>query len=477
MFGTKTIDINESDNNKITVGIIGDSPAKHTGFGQVVKQFADGLHEAGMNVHVLCLLDRHASDYQGDFPYRLWDVPAFDDLAHENWTRFVRIVRPHVLLFITDPGNLWFYFQDIMREKGGRGYEKIQFVKHGNPNFIPNIVSYTPIEGKDVEDGHIMALELVDQTGGIPVVYNDFARQVVAKKSVIDVRVVPHGLDHAEFRPYSDEEKRVLRELVGWDKYFVVGFGGVNKRIKRLDVALHTARALKDKNLHEGIVFYVHTNPDNPTMNGYKLREIARDLDVLDMVFFKNVDGASSYWIGKERDGRAVEQAMQIAGQVPDTPEKRGFLWGTYDFISMLNCFDIFVDTSSIEGWGFWPGEAMACGVPTLIIDDRGNRRSIYKDGPYWIPTVDPDLWPTWDNSARLAIAHPKVIASSILDFKNDLKMRRGYAKSGLRVANQYKWGPPKKAIVAIVREAYNRDWGQPQETIDPLKTIELRVR
>ena len=385
------------------------------------------------------------------------------------------MTRPHVVVFITDPGNLYFYLSSLTHNDPS-GAEKIRVKRHGQ-YFIPNIVSYTPIEGMDVEDGHIIALELVEQSGGIPIVYNDFARSVVKRKSSVNVRVVPHGLDHAPFKQYTPHERKVMRQLVGLDDFFVVGFGGVNKRIKRLDVALHTARWLKDNDLHHGIKFYIHTNAWNPTMNGYRLFEIARDLDVLDVVLFKDVDGANSYWIGKHRDGGSLEQALQIQGQVPDTPQARGFLWNSYDFISMLNCFDIFVDISSVEGWGFWPGEAMACGVPTLIIDDHGNRRSIYKDGPYWIPSLDPWTWPTWDNSARLAIAHPKVIAEAILEFKNDYPaMRKTYSYSGLRVANQYKWSRPKKAMALIVKEAYDKDWSN--EIGDaPLKTVEIKVK
>lgn len=438
-------------NTDIVLACILDSPKLHTGFANAGNPLLQGFHDAGIKVTCYGLLD-HNPDTKGVLPYEFRPVPFLDDLAHETFGFFLREKKPDAIFFLTDPGNLWIYMKAIIERQQASYFKE-------NVEVIPPVISYTPIEGVPSPQSHGEALRLVQQNGGSTVVYCNTARDAILSEfpDLQPPHVVYHGLDHFKTVRYSEEDRKLLRRLIGWEGKFVVGSIGVNKRTKGFPTIIYAAAFLRSIGQDKDLLFYLHTNPEESTMWGYKLRELVRYYGVEDIFIFKP-DVRSGYWEGVERDMGTLEQARQITGEMPDTPEGRGFLFGHYDFVSRLNCLDCYVDASQIEGWGLPLGEAMACGVPSISVHDKHVRDEVYKGGCYQIDALPHHFWDTWHSGMRLVGINPHMLAKAIIEMRDDIFLRDFYSKAGMEVASRYKWADSQAKMTQIVLDTVAKD-------------------
>lgn len=434
----------------VVMAALSDSPKKQTGFGTVVAELYKGFHDAGAILTAYGFLD-HEPDDKKILPYNFRPTPYLDDLAHQTYGFFLRQIKPDVIFMLTDPGNIMMYVHGIVNA-GQATYSK------DGKDFIPPVVAYTPIEGRPSPLSHGDALSLVQYLNGHVVVYCHSAREAIQEQfPTITPSVVNHGLDHAPFQKYCAEDRKILRELVGLDDKFVIGSVGVNKRTKGFPTMIYTAAYLRSIGQDNGIVFYTHTNPYEETMWGYKLVEMTEYYKVRDMFIFKP-DIRERYWDGVERDNGTLEQARKLKGLTPDIPERRGFVFGHYDFIARMNCFDLYVDASQIEGWGLGVGEAMACGVPVISVHDKHVRDEVYGEGAYMIDPLPPELWDTWHTGMRLVTINPVDLAHAIMKMRDNPEMREEYSRRGMEVASRYKWDDAREMMVEIVRMTVERD-------------------
>lgn len=459
-----------ANNRIIRVAAMSDSPKLHSGFGVVAAELYRGFHEAGMELHALGFMDME-HDYNHQLPYMFYPTTIFDDLAHQTYSFFLQRIKPDVIFILTDPGNLCMYAEGVVHK------QKATYIRHGR-EFTPPIVAYTPIEGKPIMELDRRGFDCVMQTGGKIAVYNETALRTVERQFpdvAKHMAIVNHGLDHSNFRRYSDEERRELRKLVGLDDYFVIGSVGVNKRTKGFAEMIYAARYLREIGQDKGIKFYCHTNPNEERMYGYKLTEMASENwdmqhpgGVADMFLWKQVRHQENYYLGVSRDNGTIEQLGQIAGQIPDSPEKRGLLFAHYDYISIMNCLDLYVDLSQIEGWGLPVGEAMACGVPTIMVNDHSVREEIYQGGVHMIEPIPERLWPTWHRGARLVTADPHEVGRAILKLKADPILRQALSDAGQKVAQKYSWAKSREQMISLVTEAaemvFNEDEAYKEE-------------
>lgn len=453
--------------------IMGDSPKTHTGFAQVVGQFAQACHEADMDITVLGFLD-HERDAEGKLPYKFLPVPHLDDLAHSTFGNKVSMIKPDFLLIVTDPGNLNIYLYYMLKRKMG-------WFKYDGHDAHPTVISYTPIEGWPVRSKHAEAIGLVQELGGTPVVYHEQAKEILqAQYPFIKPEVVHHGLDHAEFTRYSDGDRKILRELAGLDDFFLIGTGGVNKRTKGFPEVIYVANEMNKMGMLEkhNIRFYLHTSM-TPVMYGHHLDDLI-EYYKLEKYFLKRMNFDNlSYWLGVMRSNNTLEQARQLAGMIPDTPQGRGLMWMGYDFVSMMNCFDMFLCLSQVEGWGFWPGEAMKCGVPTAIVRDLGIRDAVYGDGRYPLSSLPYRMWDTWESGARLVKIDPYQVACELDEFIWGLKSfpdyRNGMSDKAIECASRYKWADANAKMVKIIQETVERTKAMNERELQAIKDFDLR--
>lgn len=434
--------------DKIKIACIGDSPKLTSGFGVVTNELYRGFHEAGFDVTAFGFMDTEP-DIDRKLPYNFWPCNPFDELGHRTISLFLYKLQPDVIFIICDPGNLDVFADAISSMQGLYGQVGGLTIKK-----VP-IVSYTPIEGFPLSTSFGNAFFKVQNTGGTVVVYTPGSRdRVQLQFSEIEPEVVYHGADHAPFHKYEDEKRNHLRKITGLDDYFVVGSIGVNKRTKGFDTLIYTARCLKDMEQDDGIKFYFHTSPNQPTMYGYMLDELASHYGVDDMILFKpeietepggNIRGIS----------RTSEENFYELDR-PETSEKRRKLFARFGFIDRINCLDLYADASQVEGWGLPAFEAMACGVPTVSINDMSVREEIYTGGAYMLNALPVRTWSTWHTGSKLAQVDPLVLAETILKFKNDEQLRDEYSQKGINLTKDYKWDDSRDKMVGIIKETLN---------------------
>jgi glycosyltransferase involved in cell wall biosynthesis len=439
------------------VAVICDSPKLHTGFGVVGKNFCQSLHDAGFDVHVFGLLDTEDDD-EGVLPYTFNPVPPMDLLGHRTFSMFLRAVKPDVIFISTDPGNRHAYLYD-MDKRGVADY------KRGKKFYRPTVVSYTPIEGYPAPLVHGDAIMAVEQAfGGRAVVYCHSAREMLCRQFPQIEKppeVVFHGLDHANFRKYDEEDRKLIRGLTGLNEFFVVGSVGINKRTKGFPAIIYTAVVLRENGYDKDVKFYCHTNPLQETMEGYKLRDIAEYHGVDDMFLWKQKIH-EQYYLGLDWENNSLEKCRKMAGEEIESAEERGLLFTLFDMPTMYNCFDLYLDLSQVEGWNLPLGEAMACGVPAISLRDQHVREEIYSQGAYMLDPLPRRMWDTWHSGMRLVNVDPLVVAEAIVKMKKDEVLRAEYSARGRYATSKYKWWLEGEKLVKIVKETterYIKEW------------------
>lgn len=312
---------------------ITDSPKVTTGFSTVAKEFYKAFKDE-FNLTVIGALDMDF-DYLGELPYRFFPSAPIDALGLTAAIDAIKRVKPDIVWVMFDPGNVFRFATELANLRQTEGL-----------NFT--IVAYIPIEGFPIPGIHKDCIDFLVEHGDKVIFWNEGANKVAGTS----FPVVNFGIDHAPWRRYELEDRKRLRLLTGLDDYFVVGSVGVNKRTKGYPALIYTAQKLKDLGYGNKIKFYCHTEPDNPTMQGFHLRQLAATYGVSEMFLWKPDSNSTrgNMWKGIDRFGNTIEETRGL--EVPKEAKDRRDLFARYDFISRLNCLDLYFDTSQVEGWG-----------------------------------------------------------------------------------------------------------------------------
>lgn len=420
----------------ISVVGISDSPRLTTGFANVAKPIYDGFVEAGFDLVVFGMLDVEQA-VKGELPYGYWPATPFDLLGMQESIVCVERVKPDVVWVMIDPGNLLSLAINLveasnrLKTKYGKGFK---------------IVAYPPIEGTPVTANYVAGFEHIINNGGVVTFWCKSAVDAVKQWSTYNYDYVYFGADHADFVPYSPQERRLLKSKVGLEDYFVVGSFGVNKRTKGFPSLIYTAAKLREMGEDKGIKFYCHTNPYKPVMQGHLLKDMAQRYGVADMFLWKPDDNESrrgNMYKGDDRINGTLANLSTI--RRPRTASKRGELWSDYDFVTKMNCMDMYLDLSQVEGWGMPQIEAMKCGVPLVSVRDKSVREELYGNVAYMLDPTPVDEWDTWHTGARLVNVNPTVAAKAIIELRSNKKLRKMIADRGIEWAKHLKWELTKK--------------------------------
>ena len=426
--------------NQPVIGVITDSYRKKTGFATVGRPIIDSLVEHGYKVWQYAILDNKPAD-TGEFDFGFWPMETNDMQGERNLIRFLKTINPDVLFTLYDPGNLHKYltfgeYSGSLSRDGAR---------------LP-VVAYFPLEGYPIPETTRHLLMKIQSDKGKAFTYSQSGVNAIREQFGEDFGVgwAHHGSDHANFRPFSKRDRESIRSLVGLDGKFIVMSMGVNKRVKQYDTLIYAAAYLRSIGEDKDILFYVHTEPNNPILQGYPLRWMAEKYGVEDMFLWKP---DSFQMRGGSYEGAEYESdTLELAGKIhkPSDAKQRGFLFGHYDIIARFNCADMFLDVSSVEGWNLPLTEAMKCGVPSVTIDDGLVRSEIFGDGALMLK---PDFQATWHTGSILHLVSPEKVANVILDIKNDPEKREAMSKSAFACASQYKWEDCTNKIVGAIND------------------------
>ena len=421
----------------IRVAGIADSPKLQTGFGNVARELFKGFNEE-FDFSAFGILDWQP-DFQKQLPYAFYPADQFSLMGFgASSTDFIKQLEPDIVWIMIDPGNLTKWVVEL-------GKLNVEMSEYGK-GF--KVIAYPPIEGEPVSKMQMLGIKTILKHGGDVVLWCKAAQEAVARASDLNLDFIYFGNDHADFKPQDTTE---LRKKLGLHDTFLVGSVGVNKRTKGFPTLIYAAQELKNRGVND-VTFYCHTNAHHPTMQGYRLLEMAETYGVEDMFVWKD-DIRNNMYQGVAYSNDTFDHLDDIE---INTPEKWTSLWNSLDYITRVNCLDLYVDVSQVEGWGLPVAEAMACGIPVVTPIDHGVRSEVFAEGVYSYPPTPRRTWDTWHTGVRLVGVDSDVVADVIIEMKDNPELRSLYSKKGMEHMKQFTWNKARKAMNQRVRNLYD---------------------
>lgn len=213
---------------------------------------------------------------------------------------------------------------------------------------------------------------------------------MLAGMSERDVTVIPPGLDYARFQSTPTNSDCYRRELnISDEKKVIIGVGR-NHPKKRFSQLLQCLKILNDE--QDRFILIVVGRGSS------KLRELACDL-------------------GQLPNFIAIEEAdTHPTGKIPTLP--------TVSLIQLYKVADYFVSTSSIETYVNTAIEAMASGVPVIVMDVPGGRDTVSHNRDGLVLELD----------------RPNLLANLIRQLDEEPHTRRALVLNGHKTANSMDW-------------------------------------
>jgi len=230
---------------------------------------------------------------------------------------------------------------------------------------------------------------------------------------------------------------------------------GSNKRVKQQPYLIEAMRLLLEWG-HDDIYMYLHTKRhDSHIMNGWDLGWICdrtsatSKLPVSQHILFPP---EHDKWRGVPyRYAEGDIEAWRLT--TPPTPQMRGATFGSLDMITRYGISDLYIDVSSAEGWNLPPLEAVACGVPTISVDDGHVRSEVHSK--YCWDMLKPKHWDVWHTSAILQLVDPVDAARAIINAKEAYESAKFQAlDASKRVLQDLPWESTAQFFVDLIREA-----------------------
>lgn len=302
-----------------------------TGFGNVAKHFIDELSkEKNYTIIIHAINDFSKETYQ--VSDKILVKPAY---LNEKGDPYGRLDVLNAL-YQTD-FDIFFMLNDV--EVISPMIEHVNIIrrkkkKEGRPSF--KMVAYFPIDSH-VNTNDIKGFRYIDA----PITYTEYA-----KNHVIDldpklegkIKVLPHGVNQNVFKKIA--EKTILRrkiKMFGEQNKDAFVFGTVNRNQVRKDMGalLIGFQKFKQKNPKRKVILYLHCNPK----------------DVMGINLFR----------ASERLGLIHKKDIFFP---EDFNENKGLTLSELN--EVYNTFDVFVSTTTAEGWGLTITEAMATKTPVI---------------------------------------------------------------------------------------------------------------
>lgn len=305
-----------------------------TGFGQVSKQLIDNWSkDKNLKITIFAINDFTPKAY--NYKDNVLIIPA---LSTSESKKDVYCRLEFLNLLYQNNFDVVFCLNDIeiFNEMGEhlKNVKKTK-LKENKPNF--KTIVYFPIDSEP-RPSDLKILSFFDDV----YTYTDYGKNTLkpltTESNFKKIKVVPHGCNTLDFFPLQDEEKEKAKiELIGKERKNTFLFGSVNRNSARKDLAsLIIGFALfKHTNTDVDSALYLHCNPkDSMGINVETLCQrvgLQFGYDVITPINFSENNGVSESELNK-----------------------------------IYNAFDIFITTTTAEGWGLSICEAMA--TKTLVI-------------------------------------------------------------------------------------------------------------
>ena len=423
---------------KIKIAMMSDSPylpeydlGVTTGFGVVAGQIVkEIIKQPDMELNVFGMLDSKYVRTDRSLPFNL-HIPLEDMEAVSTLPRWIQAVNPDVIFMIQAPGDM---------------YSRVQQLRH--MQIDTPIVAYFPVEGS-----HRINPSIPDLLKSVqyPVTYCKNGSDMIFEHTGERVPWAHHGADHAPFAPLDPGDRQHIREILGWEDKYVVGFFSTNKRVKNFPVLIRSMRKLLEQGVDD-VLMYFHTMIyDSHRLQGWNLGHIA------------NMESTEEYptnehiifpMIGQKFHGVAFDSTGIETWKLtpPTTEEGKLMLLSSLPLITRYSLLDLYFDASSAEGHGLGSLEAAACGVDVVSVNDGVARSEIHSQ---YCHMISPKLFDTWTTGTDLALLDPRDVALTIrmaksgqIDFPKD---------NPERLRKDMPWEKTAKLFVDKIREAASR--------------------
>lgn len=284
-----------------------------------------------------------------------------------------------------------------------------------NYNFSPaKSFFYFPSDGGG---GLPSGCEQVLRTFTKSVAMSKFAQEQANKVHGLSTEYIPHAVDTKLYVPFSEEErqkckremivKTVNGELVkGFlNNKFVVGTVARNQGRKMLDRTIKAFSIFcKDK---PNAVLYLHLDPDDAA-SVFDMRLLIRRHNLENRVVFSKMKFFENF------------EYSEMPG--------------------LYNCFDVFLLTTSGEGWGVPTSESLACGIPAVVTDYTTTQELLVENGECGIPVpIICELTGSW--TVERGVMDDVKCAEALDKLYYDPELRKHYGEVGRsKMQKYYSW-------------------------------------
>jgi len=304
-----------------------------TGFGQVSKQLIDSWSkDKNMNITIFAINDFNPKAY--NYKENVLVIPA---LSTSESKKDVYCRLEFLNLLYQNNFDVVFCLNDIeiFNEMGEHlNNVKKTKLKENKPNF--KTIVYFPIDSEP-RPSDLKILSFFDEVFTYTEYGKNALKPLTTQANFKKIKVVPHGCNTKDFYPLSEEEKENAKiEILGKKRKNTYLFGSVNRNSARKDLSsIIIGFALFKHTNDVDSALYLHCNPtDSMGIN------IERLCQRVGLQFGYDVLTPTNFC---ENNGVSEEQLNKI-----------------------YNAFDIFITTTTAEGWGLSICEAMA--TKTLVI-------------------------------------------------------------------------------------------------------------
>jgi glycosyltransferase involved in cell wall biosynthesis len=338
---------------KPKVLVVGDSSAIHTGFANVIKHIC--MHLYKQKCYHLKTIGWFHSDSEEIVPYEI--IPTFrdrGDMMRVERDKYAAETFPHVIK----------EFQpDLVIAVGDSWMVEPAVFCHDRSTY--KLILYIPIDGMPIPKKWTESFAQAD----ITVAYGAFGKRVMLQRepNLLNIEVIPHGVDTDVWVPLSKEDKKTVRKQLGDDDTFWLGCVARNQPRKNLPRLLKTFRLFLNP--------YVVCNDCGETI-----------LQETDQCFC----GSKNLYHGEPKKNAKLflHMALQDCGwNLPelvsrfnlkgDVAYPQGLQIGkgveVGRLVEIVNAFDVFTLPTGGEGFGLPILEAMACGLPCVVTDYSGH--------------------------------------------------------------------------------------------------------
>lgn len=321
--------------------------ASERGFGRVARGIVEQLSHRFAVSH----FSPYGDSPEFDAPWRF--IPsrrAGDAYGIAQLPAIVEATRPDVVLLIDD------LFTVPLRLRALRG-----------AGSRPTVIAYVPIDDEYFPPGMLVDAAKVDRLvayteTGVRVFGDTVrgSRPAAGDAAPPPIDVIPHGVDHAVFRPLGGaagglprERARAREEVFGRsDLDFIVLNANRNQPRKRIDITIEGfARFAAGK--PDGVKLCLHTAVADPRRD---LTRLMRRFRIADRVLMTGED--------PRRHPTASDQELNL----------------------IYNACDVGINTSTTEGWGLVSFEHAATGA-AQIVSNFGVRAELWDAAAVLLPT------------------------------------------------------------------------------------------